>query len=161
MCNNSVKWLYELAEDFSWQSGYSFKDNYAFEDKIGVVRLVLKKNGIIIVKKGYAWDGCTPKICLFDILFGIPDGVVHVRTRKPKAYYASLVHDALYQFLPDDLPLTRKDADDCFLKLMGETGFFPRYIYYAAVRIFGGFFAGIGRRIRNPHGRKVVLQNYA
>ncbi len=158
MCKNSVKWVYELEDDFSWNSGLSFKEDLTFLDKTGTTRLSLRKDGMIIVKKGYAWDGCTPKFCLLDISFGIPDGVVDSRTGKPKTYYASLVHDALYQFLPDGLPLVRKQADNCFLKLMNETGFFFRYIYYAAVRIFGGLFAHIGRRIRKTKGKTVRVE---
>ena len=155
LCKNSEKWVFVLEKDFSWQSGFPVAGDYAFQDKTGTVRLILKTNGTIVVKKDYAWDGCTPKLCLLDVLIGIPDGVVDSRTRKPKTYYASLMHDALYQFLPNGLPLTRKNADACFLKLMEETGFLPRYMYYLAVRLFGGFFANIGRRIRKPSGKKL------
>ena len=88
----------------------------------------------------YAWDGCTPKFCLLDVLLGVPDGAVDSRTGKVKTYYASLVHDALYQFLDVGLPYNRKDADDFFLCLMEETGFILRQIYYRAVRLFGGSF---------------------
>lgn len=159
MCKNSEKWVFVLDKDFSWQSGFHLAEDCAFQDKTGTTRLILKTNGIIVVKKEYAWDGCTPKICVFDVLVGIPDGVVDSRTKKPKTFYASLVHDALYQFLPDGLPLTRKNADDCFLKLMEETGFVPRYFYYAAVRLLGGMFARAGRRIRKSKGRKISLSS--
>ena len=106
MCRNSEKWVFELEQDFSWESGFTFTDDFAFKDKTGIVRLILLRNGKMTVNKRYAWDDCTPKICIFDVLFGTPDGVVDSRTRKPKTYYASLVHDALYQFLPDGVPLT-------------------------------------------------------
>ena len=158
MCQNSEKWVYELEKDFSWESGFTFADDFAFKDKTGVVRLILLRNGKITDNKGYAWDGCTPKICLCDVLFGIPDGVVDSRTKKPKTYYASLIHDALYQFLPDDVPLTRKQADGCFLRLMDDTGFAPRYLYFLAVRIFGGLFAGVGRKIRKSNGMRIPLR---
>ncbi len=157
MCENSVKWVFELEQDFSWKSGFTFTDDFAFKDKTGIVRLILLRNGKMTVNKSYAWDGCSPKICIFDMLFGTPDGVVDSRTRKPKTYHASLIHDALYQFLPAGVPLTRKQADSCFLRLMNETGFAPRHIYHLAVRIFGGLFAHVGRRIRKSNGMRIPL----
>src|SRR5438132_12223118 len=54
-----------------------------------------------------------------------------------QTYYASLVHDALYQFLLDGLPFKRWQAARCFLRLMDGTGFAPRYLYWAAVRLLG------------------------
>lgn len=116
------------------------------------MRLVIERDGRITITRGYAWDGCTPKFCLFDILTGVPDGVVHERTGKPKTYFASLIHDALYQFLPDGLPFTRKDADEFFLRLMAESDFSPRWIYWAAVRLFGGLFRSAARKVRKTRG---------
>jgi len=103
-CENSVRWLYVLDQHFTWESSLEIKEDVAFKDKTGVVRLVLEKGGRITVMRGYAWNGCSPKYCLFDILLGTPEGVVDSRTRRPKTFYASLVHDALYQFVPDGLP---------------------------------------------------------
>ena len=114
-CEDSVRWLYRLEENFSWESGLSISQDYAFKDKTGVVRLILESGGRITVTRDYAWNGCSPKFCFFDLLFGTPDGVVHAQTGKPKTYYASLVHDVLYQFVHDGLPLKQHDADRCFL----------------------------------------------
>ena len=50
----------------------------------------------------------------------------------------SLVHDALYQFLADGLPLTRRQADLVFLQLMRESGFRLAPIYWLFVRALGG-----------------------
>jgi len=161
MCKLIVKWIYVLDNGFSWQSGFSFAEDVAFEDKTGIRRLELRTNGEITVLKDYAWDGCTPKFCLIDIVFGIPDGVVHEKTKKPKTFYASLIHDALYQFLDDGLPLRRKDADQCFLMLMRESDFALSRIYYWAVRLFGGMFRRAGKRIRNTQGKKISLANPA
>jgi hypothetical protein len=108
--------------------------------------------------RGYAWNGCSPKYCLFDILLGTPEGVVDSRTRRPKTFYASLVHDALYQFVPDGLPLTRRQADQCFLQLLEETGFRPRILYYLAVRVFGALVRRATRYVRKTVGTKVVLE---
>ena len=138
-------------------SGLAISENADFYDKSGVKRLEIRQNGELKILKGYAWDGCTPKFCLLDIVLGVPDGVVHERTKRPKTYYASLVHDALYQFLNDDLPLSRKDADQCFLKLMQESDFALSKLYYWAVRCFGNFFRRIAKRIRKTQGKKHVL----
>lgn len=137
MCKNSVDWLYKLDENYSWKSGLHFDVDYAYFDLKGKVRLIIEKDGQITVTKGYSWNGCSPKVRIFDINIGTPDGVVHKHTGHPKTYYASLVHDALYQFLRANSPITRCQADDCFLRLMKESEFCLRYIYWAAVRVLG------------------------
>ena len=114
-------------------------EDLIFRDKTGVVRLVIEQGGRITVTRGYAWNGCSPKICVFDLLLGTPEGVVHVRTGKPKTYYASLVHDALYQFLPDGLPLGRRHADRFFLLLLAESEFALRWLYWGAVAMVSVF----------------------
>jgi hypothetical protein len=151
-CKNAARWVYRLARSHSWQSPFSFDREWAFQDKKGRTRLVISAEGVITVTRGYSWDGCTPKFCVFDILVGTPDGVVYSRTGHPKAYFASLVHDALYQFLPDGLPLTRAQADECFLKLLTESEFAPRHLYYLAVRLFGWLTLPITRRVRGTSG---------
>jgi len=164
-CKNGVRWLYKLDQDFSWRSQHSVPENLLFSDKDGKVRLIMEKDGRITVTKGYAWDGCTPKICFFDILIGTPDGVVHSGTEKPKTYYASLIHDALYQFLPNmpkDKPVTRWDADAFFLRLMKETEFAPRWIYWLAVRVFGGLSVSVRKNVtRKTRGRVEITSGIA
>ncbi len=107
----------------------------------------------------YAWDGCTPKAWFFwFILIGTPDwysrkleGVtvwydadkeVHYPCRRtyfwPMAHKASVVHDALYQFL-DNIPITKNEVDKLFHQLLLESNM-PRllsYGYYLAVKYFG------------------------
>ena len=157
LCKNSVRWLYRLEESFCWKSHLDIQEDCAFKDKTGVVRLILEKGGRITVTRGYTWNGCSPKFCFFDILIGIPDGVVDSRTGRPKTYYASLIHDALYQFVRDGLPLKRRDADHCFLRLMEETGFRPRYLYFFAVWLFGGLVWRVKRFVRKPAGKALPL----
>ena len=136
-CKNSVKWLYRLDRNYSWESGYNIPEDRIFLDSSGKVRLVLEKGGLITVTRGYSWNGCSPKMCFVDLLIGTPEGVVHAVTGRPKTYYASMVHDALYQFLKTGSSLTRKQADEAFLRLMGESDFIWRWIYWAAVRVLG------------------------
>lgn len=156
-CEKSVPWLYRLEMNFSWESGLTFGRDYAFKDKTGVVRLILEQGGRITVTRGYAWDGCSPKFCFFDILLGTPDGVVDARTGRPKTYYASLVHDALYQFVPDGLPFKQHDADRCFLRLMEATGFRLRIPYFLAVWIFGGLVWRGQKYVRKTAGTAIEL----
>ncbi len=62
---------------------------------------------------------------------------MNARTGRPKTYFASMIHDALYQFLAQGLPYSRGEADRFFLRLMAESEFAPRYIYWFAVRVAG------------------------
>jgi len=137
MCKNSVKWVYRSDSNFSWDSGFDIEEDRFFLDETGTVRLIIEEGGRITVTRGYAWNGCSPKVCFFDLLIGTPDGVVHINTERPKTYFASMVHDALYQFLRINSPVSRRQADKCFLRLMAESEFSLRYIYWIAVRWFG------------------------
>ena len=109
--------------------------------------LKVERTGRVTVKgshgSGYAWDGCSPKINVLDIaLIGTPDGRINVNIGQPVTYYASLIHDILYQFR-EEIPVSRKAADDVFLQYLGD--FELRMLYYAAVRLFGGLYAGRSR----------------
>jgi len=152
---HAVQWIYHLEQDIRYETHLKFGDGRALLDRAGVRRLELHPDGSIIILKGYAWDGCTPKFNVSDILVGTPDGVPHVRTQRPKTYYASLVHDALYQFLPENGDiLSRADADDLFHQVLTLHDFAPRQIYYLAVRTFGGLFQK-GMRKKRKHDGKV------
>ena len=150
-CKNGVKWVFKLeTADFPWDSGRLMPYAMEFFDEEGTKRLTISKDGKITVKKDYAWDGCTPKLCFFDILIGTPDGVVHKDIGRPKTYYASLIHDALYQFLPEipsDVPLTRRDADAFFYRILEQYQFTPRGLYWLGVRLFGGLTISTRRNI--------------
>ena len=123
MSKNRVRWLYRLDRAYSWESGCPVGDDFLFFDKRGKLRLVVEASGCITVLARYAWNGCSPKFCVFDILWGTPDGVVHARTGRPKTYFASMIHDALCQFLPYGLPYNRPEADFFFFRLMEESEF--------------------------------------
>jgi hypothetical protein len=158
-CKNGVQWLFKLDQEYCWQSSHPVAYDLRFIDKQGKTRMVYKQNGEIIIPSGYAWDGCTPKICFFDILIGTPDGVIHKDTEKAKTYYASLIHDSLYQFLPDlpkGIDLNRADADWFFLELMKQYDFAPRWLYWVAVRCLGGLFIRTRRWTRNTFGHVII-----
>ncbi|MCH7535221.1 MAG: DUF1353 domain-containing protein, partial [Bacteroidetes bacterium] len=106
--------------------------------------LSISENGDIRVKgsngKGYAWDGCTPKKNLFHLTLGTPDGKLYKFGEKdyhPYAYYASMIHDVIYQYRKC-VPVTRKEADLIFYKLLKDRGFMWARVYYISVRLFGG-----------------------
>ncbi len=158
MCKNRVKWLYRSDANFSWASGYEIEEDRIFFDSSGRVRLIIESGGRITVTRGYSWNGCSPKICVFDIVIGTPDGVVHTGTGRSKTYFATMVHDALYQFLGDDSPLTRRQADEAFLRLMADSDFAPRLPYWGAVRLLGRFVWWAKRSRRQWRGTGLAAQ---
>ena len=102
----------------------------------------------------YAWDGCTPKRSFFWLaLIGTPDWGEHLEDIQtigasgeilerevfwPQAHHASLIHDALYQYL-NTIPISKSDVDRLFHEMLTKSGL-PRslaYLYYLAVRLFG------------------------
>lgn len=137
LCKNAVAWLYRADTNFTWDSGLAVPEDQVFLDASGTVRLIIEGGGRITVTRGYSWNGCSPKFCILDLLVGTPDGVVSAQTGRPKTYFASMVHDALYQFLGAGSPISRRDADRCFLRLMAASQFSLRYVYWGAVRLLG------------------------
>ena len=157
MCKHSVRWLYRSEQSFGWESGIQMGEDRIFFDASRRVRLIIEADGRITVPRGYSWNGCSPKVCVWDLLIGTPDGVVHARTGRPKTYFASMVHDALYQFLRANSPLTRRQADRCFLQLMAASEFSPRYVYWVAVRAFGRLVWHGKNRVRYWRGTGMVV----
>lgn len=158
-CKNTVKWLYRSDKNFIWQSDLRVNKDYVFRDKNGIIRLIIETDGRLTVTRGYAWNGCSPKICIFDLLIGTPDGAVYEPTGRPKTYFASMVHDALYQFLDSEAPITQEQADKCFLQLMEESEFILAGIYWIAVRMFGHLFWHRKKAVRRWRGEAVPVQS--
>jgi hypothetical protein len=157
MCRGTVRWLYRLDAKFSWESRLTVNEDLVFRDEKGKVRMVIEAGGRLTVMRGYAWNGCSPKICFLDILIGTPDGAVYGPTGRQKAYFASMVHDALYQFLNAGSPITRKQADACFLRLLGESEFVLRHFYWLAVRLFGWLVWRTKKTVRKWRGETVPV----
>ena len=105
------------------------------------------------VKRTYAWDGCTPKKWFYwFILIGTPD-FWHKEEKitrlddsfKPvtktvfwqQAHHASLIHDALYQYLGIHT-ISKKDVDKLFYTMLRESGmnFIIANFYHFAVKYF-------------------------
>ncbi|KEI71229.1 hypothetical protein [Endozoicomonas elysicola] len=131
--NGNHPYKFKITEDYHWESGWILSE--PFDSRW----LSISTSGTITVKandSGYAWDGCTPKWSLLNLwVIGTPDGHINHRTMKPYTYYASLVHDALYQYL-DTVPVSKQVIDQLFLTMLGD--FKPRLVYYLAVRLLGG-----------------------
>lgn len=162
MSELALRWVFLLEADYVYNLRRHLPSGWnagcAFVDGNGHRRLEIHPNGDARILAGYAWDGCTPKFSLFDIVFGIPDGIPNQVTKKPKAYYASLMHDVLYQFLDAKLPLSRAQADRIFLEILTRDRFAPRLVYYAAVRALGGVTRLFTRWKRSYAGKRIPLQ---
>lgn len=105
---SKLKYLYTLEHDVIFDTSIDFGELRYLKDDSGKIWASVKGN-VLIVERGYSWDGCTPKykIKLFGrtFIFGISDGGVIRHKRKyfnewaPLRKYASLKHDVLCQFL--------------------------------------------------------------
>lgn len=123
----------------SWQT-----PELHFCDEWGKYWLSIHVYGRITVRQDYAWDGCSPKFRLFGKVVGIPDGAINPRTGYPLTYHASLIHDALYQFLDHPrFPYTRAQVDTIFHQMLIKARFPHAGIYYAAVKYLGGIYTRI------------------
>jgi len=65
-CKHGVKCLYRLDRNFSWQSKLDIKQDYAFKDKDGTVRLILEQGGKITVTSSYAWRNLAKSYSVLD-----------------------------------------------------------------------------------------------
>ena len=125
--HDCYKWT--LDEDV----GVEYPDEHVYCDN-GWVSI---DQGHMIIRKGYSWDGCSPKFTILGVLrIGIPDGIIDSRTGKQSCYYASLYHDALYQFKIGK----RSIADTMFLEVMKKANFPLAYVYWFLVRSISWFF---------------------
>lgn len=126
--------------------------------------LKVENSGKITVKgdhgNGYAWDGCSPKIKLFGKIIGTPDGRIDPKTNKPKTYYASMFHDAIYQFKKADrMLISRKESDIIFKIMLQKSTFKPWKLYYRGVR-WGGVFLGKWNSKRTQKGIKITAYSW-
>lgn len=134
-------YVYCVKEDYKYKSSITGR---TFENEW----FTLEKDGAITVKgsnrKGYAWDGCSPKIIkIADMYFGTPEGLLNYSTGQPKTYYASMIHDVLYQFSGEIKRFVRREeADREFYKLLKRDNFRSALFYYRCVRLFGWIWWG-------------------
>lgn len=139
---SSKVWKFVHHMDFSYQTDILKGRECDYE------WLSISKDGTITVKgsnyNGYAWDGCTPKKNFLQITWGNFDGEITKfgpGDYKPFTYYASMIHDVLYQY-KRCAPVTRKEVDLIFYGMLKEAGYMWANVYYWGVRAFGWVFSG-------------------
>lgn len=124
---------YQLHEEYQIRIGsFSDKDCVSFagwvENDVETAYLKLTKEGMLIVKKGYAWDGASGPT---------------VDSRS--SMRGSLVHDALYQLIRLKLidKRYRYEADMLFKKIVIEDGMWEwrASAWFKAVRNFAWYAA--------------------
>jgi len=142
---------------------YCIKENYHYESSITGrsfenewVRL--SPDGMILVKgtnkRGYSWDGCSPKWKWKEMYFGTPEAVINNTTLQSRTYYASLIHDLFYQFSKDvENVVTRKEVDWEFYRILKRDGFKMARLYLWGVRFAGGIWWGNPKFINRLLGR--------
>ena len=115
---SEYKYKFKVEENFSIELPFKIPDF--------VHSYASLKDGILSVKRGYAWDGASGPI---------------INTRD--TLVASLVHDVLYQAMRLNLIKSskenRKIADKNFFEILKMNGVnsIRRKVWYLAVRLFG------------------------
>ena len=115
---SEYKYKFKVEENFSIELPFKIPD---FEHPYAS-----SKDGILSVKKGYAWDGASGPI---------------INTRD--TLVASLVHNVLYQAMRLNLIKSSKEnrqiADKNFFEILKMNGVnsIRRKVWYFAVRLFG------------------------
>ena len=115
---SEYKYKFKVEENFSIELPYKIPDF--------VHPYASLKDGILSVKRGYAWDGASGPI---------------INTRD--TLVASLVHDVLYQAMRLNLIKSCKEnrqiADKNFFEILKMNGVnsIRRKVWYFAVRLFG------------------------
>ncbi|RVU83818.1 hypothetical protein EOL70_13400 [Leucothrix sargassi] len=134
-------YIYKLEADYAFRASFELDQLLVFKHN-NKIWLVITPTRDIIVAKDYAWDGCSPKVSIAGFTLGIPDGEIHPETGKPRAYFASLIHDALLQFSDDPrMPFSRAQIDEMFYDILKRDGFKAAPLYYFVVRKLGGLYA--------------------
>lgn len=136
-------WIYKLPRDKKFKLNLSNKIGFGVD---GIVKVIYnERDDLLLIGKGFSWDGCTPKWTWIDLVFGTPEGVVSNVSGVSKTYDASLIHDALYQFAPRyhrrrfTKGFKRKEVDLLFYHHMRINDFKLAKIYYLVVRLLGWY----------------------
>lgn len=128
-----------------WEGEVPIGTKISFYDKNGREWLYMD-HSCFIIKKGYSWDGCTPKRYI-PILgwVGTPD--------FKKTLIASLIHDVLCQFQDTEhFPLSRLKIDDIFKDILKREKFIFSSLYYEGVR-FGSL---IHKKKYNTYSKIII-----
>jgi len=120
-----------LDENIVWDSGRRGINWYPSDDDEAIGFVI--ENGYWYISKGWSWDGATMA----------PEGPEDpLKEGYPLIWLATLGHDLGIYFLneEDDFPYSKADVDRAFFSIMLKRNSKLSYIYYWAVRIFGGLF---------------------
>lgn len=135
-----ANWKYKL-EEAVWHSTPMIAPAPFANEWLHIVPL--KAGSTVVVQAGYAWDGATL----------VPDA--------KGTYFATALHDAVYQFCEDIAAAWRwtvrqviKWADRIFKERMIQDGAsrFVARLYYRGVRLFGYAYHQAARAWRGPCG---------
>lgn len=122
---NSKKYFYIITEDIEIYDerliGVEFSDKYCSF-----------KNGKLTVKKGYTFNGASPRWEWFGCEFGTPQG------RALSGIRGFAFHDAMYQH-GKNIGLDRKSADGIQKDIHIEDGLKPAKLYYSILRATGWY----------------------
>lgn len=136
-------WLFTLNENFKFDTGIDLTKRMEKQAvNFGLSGspswwLMINDRGLLVINKGYSWDGCSPKFSLLGKIIGTPDGWPHPVTGLPKTYTASLVHDVLCQFADDPkMPFSRDEIDELFYSILKRNRFKFATVYYYGVRAY-------------------------
>ena len=121
-------WRYALASEYGHTSphmaGIDFENDW-----------VTIRSCNMVIKAGYAWDGCSPCFSILGLYYiGTPDGVEHLGV--PATYHASLVHDALCQWRKE-IFISKRASVAIFHDLLLQVRFPLAGLYAAAVAHLG------------------------
>jgi len=128
---------------------YKYTTDKVYKRYIPELKGVYFKSDWLTIKEGhceiaekYSWNGASPKIKIFGRIIGTWDGA------NNEAKYATLWHDAFYQYSKDlkNLKVSRLYADvNFYLDLVCRRFKFPM-LYFVAVRLFGWITWGMQRK---------------
>lgn len=126
-----MSWRYRLDRHFVYTS--RSLDDVEFQNNWITIR-----HSTIVIRSGYAWDGCSPAVRLPGGLWlGTPDGPL-MADGRPQTFYASLVHDALCQWA-NEIPIRQEATVALFGDMLRDAGFsgWRAALYAGAVARFG------------------------
>ena len=142
-------WKFVHHDDFTYQTdvllGRKFEGKWLKIDPDGTITVRGSQDN----NRGYAWDGCTPKFNFLQITWGNFDGkliehgynIPRIHKFKPATYYASMIHDVLYQY-KRCAPVTRKETDRIFYHQLKEAKWMWAGLYWVGVRLLGWIYSG-------------------
>lgn len=144
-----MKWIkkvykWELSSNRIIQTSLRPAANLSMQDADGVCWAVLDTSGKLIVGKGYAWDGATPRVKIAGRVVGTWNGLSGFKTnsypstREQQLYIPTLGHDVCYQFKEQlaTVGISLKDVDTEFLLQCQAVGFEYAGTYYRMVRVY-------------------------